>query len=76
MRAPYSYSIEISNPLSLKLSNLEFTSITSEIISELKNSDPLLRIESSLRLVTQDNTLYIGSKSWSRELILTSIEYT
>jgi len=62
MRAPYSYSIEISKLLSLKLSNSELTPITSEIMSKLRNSDLLLWIESSLRLVIRDNTLYIGSK--------------
>jgi hypothetical protein len=42
MRALYSYSIEILNPLSLKLSNSEFTLITSKIMSKSRNLDLLL----------------------------------
>jgi hypothetical protein len=76
MSAFCSCFVEILNLLSLKLSNSEFIFITSEITFELRNSDLLLWIESSLRLVTQDKTLYIRSKSWFRELTLTFIEYT
>ncbi len=35
-----------------------------------------MTMESSLRLVARDKNLYIGSKSWSRELTLTSTECT